>query len=61
MVPQMAMAGIAAGADGAIIEVHHNPDEAYSDGAQTITHISMEDLLEKIEHLAPLINREYIK
>jgi 3-deoxy-7-phosphoheptulonate synthase len=61
MVPQMAMAGIAAGADGAIIEVHHNPDEAYSDGAQTITHNSMEDLLEKIERLAPVINREYIK
>jgi 3-deoxy-7-phosphoheptulonate synthase len=37
LVPRMAMAGLAAGADGLFIEVHPNPDRALSDGYQTIT------------------------
>jgi 3-deoxy-7-phosphoheptulonate synthase len=37
IVAQMAMAGLAAGADGLIIEVHPQPDSAMCDGAQTIT------------------------
>jgi 3-deoxy-7-phosphoheptulonate synthase len=32
----MAKAALAAGADGLIIEVHPNPEEAYSDGPQSI-------------------------
>ena len=58
MVPQMALAGIAAGADGLLVEVHHDPDSALSDGAQTITQESMKDLLKKIHALAPIIGRE---
>jgi 3-deoxy-7-phosphoheptulonate synthase len=37
LVPRMAMAGIAAGADGLMLEVHPDPDSALSDGYQTIT------------------------
>jgi 3-deoxy-7-phosphoheptulonate synthase len=37
MVPSMAKAAIAAGADGLIIEVHNNPEEALCDGEQSIT------------------------
>ena len=33
----MALAGLAAGADGLIVEVHPDPDRAKCDGAQTIT------------------------
>ena len=36
MVPAMAKAAVAAGADGIIVEVHPNPDKALSDGAQTL-------------------------
>ncbi len=37
LVPRMALAGLAAGADGLIIEVHPNPDTARCDASQTIT------------------------
>jgi 3-deoxy-7-phosphoheptulonate synthase len=37
MVPSMAKAALAAGADGLIIEVHNNPEEALCDGEQSIT------------------------
>ncbi len=36
MVPQLAKAAIAVGADGLIVEVHRNPEEALSDGAQAL-------------------------
>src|SRR5271167_4034964 len=36
MVPALARAAVAAGADGIIVEVHPNPDKALSDGAQTL-------------------------
>lgn len=37
LVPPMALAGVAAGADGLIVEIHPDPDGAMSDGDQTIT------------------------
>jgi len=57
-VPPMALAGIAAGADGIIIEVHHDPDNALSDGAQTITPEQMSIVLNKIKAIAPIVERE---
>ncbi len=36
MVPALARAAVAAGADGIIVEVHPNPDKALSDGAKTL-------------------------
>jgi len=37
LVPALARAGLAAGADGLLVEVHPNPSEAHSDGAQAIS------------------------
>lgn len=37
LVPPLALAGLAAGADGIIIEVHPDPDRAHSDGGQSLT------------------------
>lgn len=37
LVPPLALAAVAAGADGLIIEVHNNPAKALSDGAQSLT------------------------
>ena len=57
-VTPMAFAGIAAGADGVIIEVHHDPDNALSDGTQTITPGQMKNILNKIKAMAPIFERE---
>jgi 3-deoxy-7-phosphoheptulonate synthase len=57
-VAPMALAGIAAGADGVIIEVHHDPDSALSDGAQTITPDQMSIILNKLKAMAPIVERE---
>lgn len=57
-VTPMALAGVAAGADGIIIEVHHDPDKALSDGLQTITPEQMAIALNKIKAIAPIVDRE---
>lgn len=57
-VPAMSMAAIAAGADGLIIEVHHKPGEALSDGYQSLTPAQFKTLLDKIKELAPIVNKE---
>lgn len=54
----MALAGVAAGADGLIIEVHNDPDNALSDGVQSITPYQMEIIINKIKTLAPIVDRE---
>ena len=54
----MALAGVAAGADGLVIEVHHKPEEALSDGAQSLTPKMFKDLLEKIKLIAPIVGKE---
>ena len=56
-VPAMAMAGIAAGADGLIIEVHHKPEEALSDGFQSLSPETFEKLLNKLKQLAPVVDK----
>lgn len=57
-VPPMALAAIACGADGLMIEVHNHPEKALSDGFQSLTLINFKLLLEKIEQLAPIVNRK---
>ncbi len=51
-VPAMTLAGIAAGADGSLIEVHERPEEAKSDAAQTLSYEEAEELTLNIEKLA---------
>lgn len=48
LVAPMAYASLAAGADGLIIEVHHNPEEALSDKEQTLDFKEFKELMEKI-------------
>jgi 3-deoxy-7-phosphoheptulonate synthase len=57
MVPQLARAAVAAGADGLIIEVHHDPDHALSDGAQSMFPAQFESLMSEIRIIAPAIGR----
>jgi 3-deoxy-7-phosphoheptulonate synthase len=51
-------AAIAAGADGLIVEVHPNPEEALSDGEQSLYPENFEKLMEELEPLAQAVGRE---
>jgi len=57
LVEPVALAAIAAGADGLLIEVHPNPDHALSDGAQSLTPANFRKLMEKVSHLAAALGR----
>jgi 3-deoxy-7-phosphoheptulonate synthase len=57
-VPAMALASVACGADGVMIEVHNKPEEALSDGFQSLTPKNFRKLLNKIEELAPIVNKK---
>jgi len=57
LVPALSLAGIAAGADGLMIEVHPNPDHALSDGAQSLTFDQFNDLMPRIEAVAEAVGR----
>lgn len=56
-VSSMALASIAAGADGVMVEVHTDPCKALSDGHQTLDMKMFKDLLQKIKDLAPIVDR----
>ncbi len=55
----LALAGIAAGADGLIVEVHHNPEHALSDGVQSLLPEQFARLAEKLTALAPVVGRRF--
>jgi 3-deoxy-7-phosphoheptulonate synthase len=57
-VPPMAMAALAAGADGLLIEVHPDPDHALSDGAQSLDFGGFAKLLERLRQMMPLMGRK---
>jgi 3-deoxy-7-phosphoheptulonate synthase len=56
-VAAMARAGIAAGADGIIVEVHPRPDKALSDGQQSLTPREFEDLMKQVRVIAGAVGR----
>ncbi len=58
LVESMALAAIAAGADGLEIEVHNDPNRALSDGAQSLYPDQFTQLLEKGRAIAKVIGRE---
>ena len=57
MVPPMAMAGVAAGADGLLIEVHPSPEHALSDGAQSLDLSEFAQLMQDVQALAATLGR----
>jgi 3-deoxy-7-phosphoheptulonate synthase len=56
-VAAMARAGVAAGADGVIVEVHPRPDRALSDGQQSLTPREFEDLMKQVRVIASALGR----
>ncbi len=57
-VSPMARAAIAAGADGLMIEVHHDPDHAMSDGAQSLYPKQFGQLMRDIYVIAPVVDKQ---
>jgi 3-deoxy-7-phosphoheptulonate synthase len=53
----MARAAVAAGADGLLIEVHHDPDRALSDGAQSLFPEQFDRLMGELRVIAPVLGR----
>ncbi len=53
----MARAAVAAGADGLLVEVHHDPDRALSDGAQTLRPEQFGELMRQVRAIAGAIGR----
>ena len=53
----MARAAVAAGADGILVEVHHQPDKALSDGAQSIYPNQFAQMMDEIEQIASVVHR----
>ena len=56
-VAPMARASVAAGADGLLIEVHHDPEHALSDGAQALFPDQLGQLIKELQIIAPAVGR----
>ena len=57
-VPAMALAALAAGADGLMIECHQNPPEAFSDGAQSLYPDQLNRLMKDLSAVAPVVGKQ---
>jgi 3-deoxy-7-phosphoheptulonate synthase len=56
-VAPMSRGAVAVGADGLLIEVHHDPDTALSDGPQSVTPEMFESLMGELRQMAPILGR----
>ncbi len=53
LVPPMAMASVAAGVDGILIEVHNDPEHALCDGLQSLTPEEFDELTKTLSKIEP--------
>jgi len=58
MVPAMSKASVACGADGLLVEVHHDPEHAMTDGAQSVTPATFKQMMEDLKPIAAAVGRE---
>jgi 3-deoxy-7-phosphoheptulonate synthase len=58
LVDSMCRAAVAAGADGLIVEVHHDPEHALTDGAQSITPKQFDAMMKAIKRIAQAVDRD---
>ncbi|MGA8151136.1 MAG: 3-deoxy-7-phosphoheptulonate synthase [Terriglobales bacterium] len=56
-VTPLSRAAVAVGADGLIVEVHHQPDKALSDGMQSLYPDQFDELMEQVRQIAPVVGR----
>ena len=60
LVPSLARAAVAVGADAIMIEVHPNPPEALSDGPQQLTPAQFEDLIAELRDIAAVFGKKIV-
>lgn len=60
MVPPMARAAVAAGADGIMVEIHPDPDKAFSDAEQTLSLEQFRTMMEDLKKIALIVDREIL-
>jgi len=58
LVEPMCLAAVASGADGVMVEVHPDPDQALCDGPQSLTLDGFERMMRKMKAIAPIVGRE---
>ena len=58
-VPALALAGMAAGAHGVIVEVHYNPAEAQCDGPQALLPAAFKELMTQLRQIAAVTKKEF--
>jgi 3-deoxy-7-phosphoheptulonate synthase len=56
-VTPLSRAAVAVGADGLIVEVHHEPDKALSDGMQSLYPDQFDELMAQVRQIAPVVGR----
>jgi 3-deoxy-7-phosphoheptulonate synthase len=56
-VTPLSRAAVAVGADGLMVEVHHDPDKALSDGIQSLYPEQFDELMDQIRQIAPVVGR----
>lgn len=61
LVEPLALAAIAAGADGLIIEVHNDPAKALCDGQQSLTPAQFDALMKKAEQMTAMLGKQIVK
>ena len=61
MVEPLAMAAVAVGADGLMVEVHNDPAHAKCDGQQSLTPKHFDELMGKLDGLVGLMGKEFVK
>ncbi|AYW45027.1 3-deoxy-7-phosphoheptulonate synthase [Tetragenococcus koreensis] len=57
LVPPMARAGVATGADGMIVEIHPDPENAWSDGQQSLNEKTYQKMMQEIEIISAAMNQ----
>jgi len=57
----MARAAIACGADGVMVEVHHQPEKALSDGPQSLYPEQFARMINELEQIAPVVERRVVR
>ena len=60
MIESLSLASLAVGADGLIVEVHHDPEHAMSDGAQSLKPHKYDQMVKKLEKIAPTIDKKIV-
>jgi 3-deoxy-7-phosphoheptulonate synthase len=60
MIEKLSLASLAVGADGLIVEVHHDPEHALSDGAQSLKPKKYLQMTDELKTMAKLLGKTFV-